>query len=145
VRNPCRLYDFFCASYRCSRQVLLLRRSLVLGPTDEVEATIKLSALSRQAKAYLLAERTLLDPLARMKCSLDSRIFGIGLPPLLGIGLTMSLAESMELIVNGDISVQMNYKPRHERLLAELVDEAGGKERYVSYLFAISRLGVTIY
>jgi hypothetical protein len=70
-----------------------------------------------------------MDPLARMDCSLDSRIFGIGLPPLIGIGITMNLAESMELISNGDISVQMDYKPRHERLVAELVDEAGGKER----------------
>ena len=41
----------------------------------------------------------------------------------------MSLADSMELIVNGDISVQMNYRPRHERLVAELVNEAGGNER----------------
>ena len=104
-------------------------RSLVLGPTDEVDATIKFSTLSRQSKAYLLAERTLLDPLARMGIPLDSRIFGIGLPPLMSIGLTMSLAESMELIVNGDISVQMNYRPRHERLVAELVNEAGGNER----------------
>lgn len=100
-----------------------------MGPTDEVDAIIKLSALSRQAKAYLLAERTLLDPLARMECALDSRVFGVGLPPLLAIGLTMSLAESMELIANGDISVQTNYRPRHERLSAELVDEAGGTER----------------
>ena len=88
-----------------------------------------MSALSRQSKSYLLAETTLLDPLARMKCALDSRVFGIGLPPLSAIGVTMSLAESMELIANGEISVQMNYRPRHERLSAELVDEAGGTER----------------
>jgi len=41
----------------------------------------------------------------------------------------MSLAESMELIVNGDISVLTSYRPRHERLVAELVNEAGGNER----------------
>ena len=64
-----------------------------------------------------------------MGISLDSRIFGIGLPPLMSIGLKMSLAESMELIVNGDISVLTSYRPRHERLVAELVNEAGGNER----------------
>ena len=64
-----------------------------------------------------------------MGIPLDSRIFGIGLPPLMSIGLTMSLAESMELIVNGDISVLTSYRPRHERLVAELVNEAGGNER----------------
>ncbi len=47
-------------------------RSLVLGPTAEVDATIRLLTLSRQSKAYLLAERTLLDPLAWMGIPIDS-------------------------------------------------------------------------
>jgi len=105
-------------------------RSLVLGPTDEVDAILKLSALSRQAKSYL-AERVLLDPLAQMNCTLESRSFGVGIPPLAGIGLTASLAKSMELIVNGEISVQMKYGPHHERLCAEVIDEAGGKDRLI--------------
>jgi FKBP12-rapamycin complex-associated protein len=124
-------------------------RSLVLTPTDEVDAIIKLSALSRQAESYLLAERVLLDPLVQMNCTLESRSFGVGIPPLTGIGLTTSLAKSMELIVNGEISVQMKYGPHHERLCADVIDEAGGKDRliiqqklyfaYIKHLWATER------
>lgn len=103
-------------------------RSLVLGPTDEVDATITLSSLSRQAEAYRLAERTLLDPLARMGCSLNSPVFGVGIPGNLGLGVTMP-GESMERIVNGDISVDVNYMPHHEQFSRQLFDEAGGESR----------------
>lgn len=106
-------------------------RSLVLGPTDEVDATITLSALSRQAEAFQLAERTLLDPLARMRCSLNSPIFGVGIPQSLGLGLAMIQGESMERIVNGDISVQMTYRAHHQQFSQQLFKEAGGEERYV--------------
>lgn len=113
----------------------LLNRSLVLGPTDEVDATITLSALSRQAKAYQLAERTLLDPLAKMGCSLSSPIFGIGLPPNFGLaGDEINPKESMERIVDGDIGVQMNYRPHHVQFSKRLFNEAGGEERYILML-----------
>ncbi len=106
-----------------------LYRSLVLGPTDEVDATITLAALSRQAEAFKLAERTLLEPLARMKCSLNSPIFGVGIPSNLELGIAMNAGESMERIVNGDVSVQMTYRPHHEQFSQQLFDEAGGEER----------------
>ncbi|EED89568.1 phosphatidylinositol 3-kinase (PI3K)-like protein [Thalassiosira pseudonana CCMP1335] len=51
---------------------ILAVRSLVLGPTDDVDATITLAALSRQAEAFRLAERTLLDPLAQMEIVLTT-------------------------------------------------------------------------
>jgi hypothetical protein len=41
----------------------------------------------------------------------------------------MSIAELIKLIVSQAISVQMNYRPHHERLVAELVDKAGGNEQ----------------
>lgn len=107
----------------------LLNRSLILGPTDEVDAIITLSALSRQAEAFQLAERTLLDPLNRMNCSLDSAIFGVGIPSSLGLGFTMGSGESIESIVNGEITVQMNYKPHQEKFRIQLIEEAGGEER----------------
>ena len=107
------------------------RRSLVLGPTDEVDATITLSSLSRQAEAYRFAERTLLDPLAKMNCSLNSPVFGIGIPSNIDLGMTNSLGESMERIVNGDTSVQMNYKQHHQQFCKQLFTEAGGEEKYV--------------
>ena len=112
---------------------LLSPRSLVLGPTDEVDATITLSALSRQAESFLLAERTLLDPLAKMKCSLNSPIFGVGIPANLGLGISMNLGESMESIVNGDVSVQVSYRPQHEQFSQKLFTEAGGEERCVDF------------
>jgi len=108
---------------------ILAVRSLVLGPTDEVDATITLSALSRQAEAFRLAERTLLDPLAKMKCSLNSPVFGIGIPANLGLGISDSTGESMERIVNGDISVHMKYKHHHDQFSKQLFAEAGGEER----------------
>mmetsp|Transcript_20902 Transcript_20902/g.45314 ORF Transcript_20902/g.45314 Transcript_20902/m.45314 type:complete len:3366 (+) Transcript_20902:339-10436(+) len=128
---------------------ILAVRSLVLTPTDEVEATITLSDLSRQAQAYQLAERTLLDPLAQMKCSLNSPFFGVGIPSNLGLGLALNPGESMERIVNGDISVQMNYRPHHEQFSKQLFNEAGGEERlfiqhklysaYIKHLWATDR------
>mmetsp|Transcript_15877 Transcript_15877/g.34220 ORF Transcript_15877/g.34220 Transcript_15877/m.34220 type:complete len:1759 (+) Transcript_15877:5883-11159(+) len=128
---------------------ILAVRSLVLGPTDEVDATITLSALSRQAEAFQLAERTLLDPLDKMGCSLNSPIFGVGISPTLGLGLTVNPGESMERIVNGDIGVQMNYRQRHEQFSSQLFDEAGGEERlfiqhklyfaYIKHLWATDR------
>ena len=108
---------------------ILAVRSLVLGPTDEVDATITLSALSRQAEAYQLAERTLLDPLARMGCSLNSPIFGM--PPCLQLGLAITPGGSMERVISGDISVQMSYGPLHEQFCYKLINEAGSEERYV--------------
>lgn len=107
----------------------LLHRSLILGPTDEVDAIITLSSLSRQAEAYQLAERTLLDPLNRMNCSLNSATFGVGIPSSVGLGLALSPGESIESIVNGDLRVQMKYKPHQEKFRIQLVDEAGGEER----------------
>eukprot|EP00536_Pseudo-nitzschia_multiseries_P002882 jgi/Psemu1/318014/estExt_fgenesh1_pm.C_410004 len=41
-------------------------RSLILGPEDEVEATLTLSDLSRQAQRFKLAERILLAPLEKL-------------------------------------------------------------------------------
>lgn len=111
---------------------ILAVRSLVLGPTDEVDATITLSALSRQDKAYQLAERTLLDPLAKMGCSLNSHVFGVGLPANLSLGLPEQMA--LDNIVDENLGVQMNYNAEHEQFGQQLFDEAGGEERLVSLL-----------
>ena len=104
-----------------------LRRSLVLEPTDEVDAIITLSALSRQAEAFRLAERTLVNPLARMNCSLNSPAFGIGVPVDLGLGLNIGRAK-LSQIVDGDVSVEMNYQSQHRSYCQLLFDEAGGEE-----------------
>ena len=50
---------------------ILAVRSLILGPDDEVEATLMLSELSRQAQRHKYAERVLLDPLEALKADLN--------------------------------------------------------------------------
>ena len=62
-------------------------RSLVLGPTDEVDPTVTLSNLYRQAQRYKLSERVLLDPLAKLGANLNGPVFGFGLPESLSLGL----------------------------------------------------------
>jgi FAT domain len=62
-------------------------RSFVLGPTDEVDATVTLSNLYRQAQRYKLSERVLLDPLANLGANLNGPVFGFGLPESLSLGL----------------------------------------------------------
>ena len=58
-------------------------RSLVLRPDEEVEATLTLSELSRQAQRYKFAERVLLDSLDALEADLNGPLFGIGLPETL--------------------------------------------------------------
>ena len=66
---------------------ILAVRSLVLGPTDEVAATLSLSALSRQAQSFKLAERLLVDPLRQLGADMNGPAFGFALPSSLGLGL----------------------------------------------------------
>jgi len=128
---------------------ILAVRSLVLGPTDEVDATITLAALSRQAEAYQLAERTLLDPLSRMGCSLNSPIFGFHMPPNLKLDVAITSRGVLENIINGTTSIRMPYGSRHEQYSKELVKIAGSDDRlfiqhklyfaYIKHLWATDR------
>ena len=78
---------------------ILAVRSLILGPTDEVESTLTLSALSRQAQFYKFSERVILEPLEKLGVSLSSPIFGFDLPSQLGLGL---LSSSLPKSTNSD-------------------------------------------
>jgi len=96
------------------------------GPTDEVDATITLAALSRQAEAFRLAERTLLDPLEKMGCNLtNGKIFGFDVPP----SLVLTPNFGLERVVNGEITIRQPYGKMHEMYYNQLIDEAGGNER----------------
>lgn len=118
---------------------ILAVRSLVLGPTDDVDATITLAALSRQAEAFRLAERTLLDPLAQMGCNLSSPIFGFDTPSNLQLGLSVAPGGlGLERVVNGEICVQVPYGSQHEFYRQQLVKEAGGEKRYLHIIFITS-------
>lgn len=116
---------------------ILAVRSLVLGPTDEVDATLTLSALSRQAQKFKLCERVLLEPLEQLGADLDSSIFGFHLPDSLEIGLlkiknkiNFDSRFPIDLLVSGEAG---DFFPEHgllhEQYCEKLINEAGGLER----------------
>jgi len=107
-------------------------RSLVLGPADEVEATLTLSDLCRQTQRFKLAERVLLDPLLDLGANLDGSVFGLSLPDALGLGLSQleSLTSSAATIIERLTTHHANefkpkYGPSHELYSKQLVEEAG--------------------
>lgn len=113
---------------------ILAVRSLVLGPMDEVQATLTLSDLSRQAQRYKLAERVLLDPLHSLGADLTGPLFGFGLPPTLDLGLKMgtdpSSASVIDKLVTGNGGMLLpQYGAIHYQFSRRLVEEAGGLER----------------
>jgi len=127
---------------------ILAVRSLVLGPTEEVEATLTLSALSRQAQCFKLAERVLLDPLAKLNANLNGAIFGFGLPSNLGLGIQYSRDKNIDHLITGDVSVFLpHYGVAHKHYSDSLIREAGGSKRlsiqhriyfaYIKHLWAM--------
>ncbi|GKY96129.1 hypothetical protein MPSEU_000573100 [Mayamaea pseudoterrestris] len=127
---------------------VLAVRSLVLGPADEVEATIQLSTLSRQAQRYKFAERVLLRPLAELGADLNGPMFGFGLAETLGVRMgfnkfdTNSIATQIDKVVDSSGKpVLPIYGPNHQQWSRNLVNEAGGYDRlnvqhrlYLAYL-----------
>jgi hypothetical protein len=116
---------------------ILAVRSLVLGPMDEVGATLTLSALSRQAQKYKLSERVLLEPLEQLGANLKSPIFGYNLPPNLSIGLLKTRRQAtidsnfpIEIIVSSDAGDFFPpYGTTHQSYCQALVEAAGSIER----------------
>ena len=117
---------------------ILAVRSLVLGPSDNYEATLTLSDLSRQAERFKLAERVLLDPLQELHADLDGPIFGFTLDEHLDLGLASGVddkSDSMSYPVpdrltteeQGDLAP--SFGPSQQQLSNELVSLAGGLER----------------
>lgn len=117
---------------------ILAVRSLVLGPTDEVDATLTFSALSRQAQKYKLCEGVLLEPLKQLGADLNSSVFGFHLPDSLNIGLLKNAKGNVNLdskvaidsIVSEEAS---NFFPEyghfHQEYCAKLISDAGSLER----------------
>ena len=116
---------------------ILAVRSLVLTPIEEVEATLTLSELSRQAQRYKLAERVLLDPLAALHANLNGPTFGFGLAESLGlrINLEEALARTPlpqiidSLVTNDSASFLPTYGQMHGQWSKQLIQEARGIER----------------
>jgi hypothetical protein len=115
---------------------ILAVRSLVLGPADEVEATLTLSELSRQAQRFKFAERVLLDPLEALNADLNGPIFGFGLTDSRGARLAFSGSSAVShrlfidrLLFGDKTTVIPSYGPPHEEWSKRLVAEAGGLER----------------
>lgn len=118
---------------------ILAVRSLVLSPADDVEATLTLSELSRQAHRFKLAERVLLDPLADMGARLDGRVFGFGLPDSLKLGMLNSGSRRpgnvdilIDQLVTKDASAFLpRFGSAHELCSKQIIKEAGGLSRFV--------------
>ena len=116
---------------------ILAVRSLVLGPTDEVDATLTLSELSRQAQRFKLAERVLLDPLEALGADLNGPTFGFGLSELLE--LRSELEETMahapvskiidDLVLSESIAFLPNYGEVHDQWSKQLIQDTGSLER----------------
>ena len=113
-------------------------RSLLLLPSDEVDATLTLSELSRQAQRFKLAERILLDPLQKLGADLNGAVFGFGLTE--NLGLRTELDDALEripipriidsLVANDDNCAYLpHYGQAHRQWSKQLVQEAGGLER----------------
>ena len=117
---------------------VLAVRSLVLGPDDDVESVIKLSELARQNKRHKFGERILLEPLRQLGADLNGQAFGFSLPeqlaiaPSLGVDADSALPPFIENIVCGDASrISFLYDQGHEEFTREIVQTAGGAERFV--------------
>ena len=124
---------------------ILAVRSLVLSPTDDVEATLTLSTLSREAQCYKLAENVLLDPLDALHANLDGPIFGINLPQNLALGLSCTRdalaggyphAGGVDRLLRGKgIHFFPDYHSSHSQYCDKLISEAGGLDRYIFHVF----------
>lgn len=111
---------------------ILAVRSLVLGPGEEVEATLKLSALSRQAGRYKFAERVLLRPLSDLSADLNGPAFNLSLGRRVDFASLDrgSLIQVIDRCLAGDLSfVVPEYGPNHEQWSKSLVADAGGLEK----------------
>ena len=112
---------------------ILAVRSLVLGPSDNYEATLTLSDLSRQAERFKLAERVLLDPLQEINADLNGPIFGLTLDEHLCLGDSIGGDQPNPmgdpLVMEGQGVLQPSFGPIQQQLSNELVSIAGGLER----------------
>ena len=118
---------------------ILAVRSLVLGPTDDVDGTLALSSLSRQAQSFKIAERLLVDPLQKLDADMNGAAFGFGLPPSLGLGISCPSSEDSSHFYGSGIIDRLvtgrpdDFLPRygssHEQYTRKLIEEAGGLDR----------------
>jgi tetratricopeptide (TPR) repeat protein len=116
---------------------ILAVRSLILGPADEVDATLTLSELSREAQRFKLAERVLLDPLHALGASLDAPAFGFGLAEALELRAEIEASMTKkpyskiidELVSETSTTFLPRYDERHEEWCRQLVEHAGGLDR----------------
>jgi tetratricopeptide (TPR) repeat protein len=114
-------------------------RSLVLGPEDGIESTLKLSSLCDQAQRYSFAAKVLLRPLAELNADLEGPVFGFELAEIVGSRINFdkisaaALGPAIDQVVVSDLkSIVPAYGEHREQLSKGILDEAGGVERYVS-------------
>jgi FAT domain len=115
---------------------ILAVRSLILGPSEEVESILALSELSRQSKRYKFAERVLLEPLEALNADLNGPSFGFHVSEQLGMRVDFSgyPGHSFPLIIDRIVATDLAtivpaYGPKHDQWSTSLVKEAGGLDR----------------
>lgn len=115
---------------------ILAVRSLVLGPSEEVESILLLSELSRQSQRYKFAERVLLDPLEALQTDLNGPTFGFCVSEQLNLRVDFSTTKQsafpsiIDRIVSGELfSLVPQYDDSHLQFSKSLIGEAGGIER----------------
>jgi FAT domain len=114
-------------------------RSLVLGPEDGIESTLKLSSLCDQAQRYSFAAKVLLRPLAELNADLEGPVFGFGLAESLGSRIdfdnisAQAIGPVIDQVVASDLkSILPAYGEQREQWSKRVLNEAGGVERLVS-------------
>lgn len=126
-------------------------RSLILGPEDDVDATLTLSEVSRQDQRFKFAERVLVDPLAALGADISGPVFGIGMNQSLGLQVDFarlsenpaSLTSYVNKVLAGDLAnIVPTITTEHEKLSESLISRAGGLNRLIiqhRLYFALTR------
>lgn len=116
---------------------ILAVRSLVLGPTDDIDSTLTLSTLLSQAQFYKFSETVLLEPINALGVNLDSEMFGFNLPQELGLGLLNvrnKMYRQTDILVNHIITDDVSnffpsYGSIHDQYTSNLILETGTLEK----------------
>jgi len=117
---------------------VLAVRSLILKPTDDIESTLTLAALCRQAQNYKLCEKVLSYPLKALKANLNGIVFGFKAPAevieggisnklrdrqVAGIGNHTAIA--IDRVVVGIDDTRIKYTSIHDSFADKILAEAG--------------------
>ena len=117
-----------------TRARVLAVRSLVVGPGEEVESTLELSELCRQANRFKFAERVLLDPLQALKVDLQGAAsLGLKMDTSIRARVDYTRIPQSDLprwiskvVSSAPSSFLPEYGKHHEHWVSSIAVQAGG-------------------